>query len=202
MTTEPDKAPLNPMPDAEAPAPGDSAVPAPETVAAYTDRVSELEAEAARMKDHMLRALADAENTRKRALRERDDATKFAISGFARDMLDTADNLRRAIDAIPEDQRAANAALIEGLEAVERGLLKTFEKHGIRKLEPMGETFDPNFHEVMFEAPVPGKAAGIIIQLVEPGYMLNDRLLRPARVGIAKGDPGGGDPSRHIDETA
>lgn len=170
------------------------------------DRVAELEAELARMKDHMLRALADAENTRKRAVKEREDATKFAISAFARDMLDIADNFRRALDAIPEEARSGDDPLIKnltaGIEAIERGLLKTFEKHGIKKLDPLGVPFDPNFHEVMFETPIPGKPQGIVIQVLEPGYTISDRLLRPARVGIAKGDPDSTPPPHSIDETA
>jgi molecular chaperone GrpE len=172
---------------------------------AETDRVATLEAELVRMKDHMLRALAETENIRKRAQKEREDATKFAVSSFARDMLEIADNFRRALDAIPAEAREDSPLMkttIEGIEATERVMLKLFEKHGIRKLEPLGEPFDPNFHEVMFEAPVPGKPAGTIIQLVDPGYVLNDRLLRPARVGIAKADPGDGGSPHRVDETA
>ncbi len=165
-----------------------------------TSRVVELEAELARLKDHMLRALADAENTRKRATKDREDASRFAVTSFARDMLDIADNFRRALDAIPEEAKAGDNPLIktmmEGIEATERALMRTFEKHGIRKIAPMDEMFDPNFHEVIFEAPMPGKQPGTIIQMVEPGYVLNDRLLRPARVGVASGA------AHKIDETA
>ena len=93
--------------------------------------------------------------------------------------------------------------LMDGVEATERVMLKALEKHGIRKVEPLGQMFDPNFHEVMFEAPMPGKPSGTIIQMIEPGYMLHDRLLRPARVGVAKGEPGGNGPNpHHVDETA
>ena len=149
--------------------------------------------------------MAETENTRKRALKEREDATKFAVTSFARDMLEIADNFRRALDAIPEEARNGDDPLIKnlmaGIEATERALLKNFEKHGIRKIEPMGEPFDPHFHEVMFEASVPGKNPGTIIQLVEPGYVLHDRLLRPARVGVAKGDPGNDGPAHRLDET-
>jgi len=149
-------------------------------------RIQVLEEENARIKDHMVRALADAENTRKRAVKEREDASKFAISGFAKDILSVADNLRRALEAIPEEQTEQLQSLINGIEATERELLRTFEKNGIQKLEPLDQQFDPNFHEVMFEAPIPDKAAGTIIQIIEPGYVLNNRILRPARVGIAK----------------
>jgi molecular chaperone GrpE len=170
------------------------------------DRTASGEAEVARLKDHVLRALAEADNTRKRAVKEREDATKFAVTGFARDMIEMADNFRRAIESIPEDVRTGGDPIIvnlmAGIEAMERSLLKIFEKHGIQKLEPMGVPFDPNFHEVMFEAPVPGKAAGMVIQLLEPGYTLNDRLLRPARVGVAKADSAeNGGPAHKVDES-
>ena len=151
-----------------------------------------LQAELTDAKDKMLRALADADNTRKRAERMQIETTKYAVSGFARDLLDVADNLRRAIDSVPADQRAANETLenlLKGVEATERVMLASFEKNGIRKISPNGGVFDPNHHEVMFEADVPGKRAGEIIQLIESGYMISDRLLRPARVGVAKGDP-------------
>lgn len=188
MTTEPENAAIPDEPDNVTPINGEAA------------RIVELEAEISRLKDHMLRALADADNVRKRAIKEREDASRFAVTSFARDLLDIADNFRRALDAIPEEARTGNPlmkTMIEGIEATERALLRTFEKHGIKKIEPMGEVFDPNFHEVIFEAPVPDKKPGTIIQMVEPGYVLNDRLLRPARVGVA----GGGTPHK-IDETA
>lgn len=174
--------------------------------AAPADRTATLEAEVARLKDHVLRALAEADNTRKRAVKEREDATKFAVTGFARDMIEMADNFRRAIESIPEDVRTGGdpilVNLMAGIDAMERNLLKTFEKHGIKKIEPMGVPFDPHFHEVMFEAPVPGKAPGTVIQLLEPGYVLNDRLLRPARVGVAKADSAeNGGSSHKVDES-
>ena len=142
-------------------------------------------------KDQLMRALAEAENTRRRAQREREDATKFAVTGFSKDLLSVADNLRRALEAVPEDLLEADVRvknLLEGIEATERELIRTFEKNGIQKLEPVDEVFDPNFHEVMFETPGTGKPPGTITQVVEIGYTLNDRLLRPARVGVAKDD--------------
>ncbi len=172
-------------PPAPEPEPEPEPAPAPDELQALRD-------ELAAAKDRMFRALADAENTRKLAARERDDARKYALSGFARDLLDVADNFHRAIEAIPPDLLESDARIkniVVGIETVEKEMLKTFGKHGIQKIEPMDEIFDPNFHEVMFEAPVPGKPAGTIIQLVEPGYVINDRLLRPARVGVAKADP-------------
>lgn len=142
-------------------------------------------------KDQMMRAVAEAENTRKRMMKEREDGRKYAISGFAKDLLDFSDNFSRALDSIPAEALEGNDLIknvLSGIEAMEKHLLNTFEKHGIQKIEPLEEKFDPNIHEVMFEAPVPDKPAGTIIQVIEPGYLLHDRLLRAARVGVAKND--------------
>ncbi len=169
--------------------------PAEDTHPAAEPQNFTAEDELAKTKEQLLRALADAENTRKRAIKEREDASRYAIAGFSKDMLDIADNLRRALDAVPEDLLEAEPRLknlVEGIEATERALLNNFEKNGIKKLEPLGEPFNPNFHEVMFESPGTGKPAGTIIQIIEVGYILKDRLLRPARVGVAK-DEGQGD---------
>lgn len=170
---------------------------------ALIEKVKTLEAALVQSNDQLLRTVAEMENLRKRSVRERDDASRYAVSGFAKDILDVADNFRRALEAIPADLKADERIkpLVDGIEATERTLLKSFEMNGIKKIEPLDEAFNPNFHEVMFEAPVPGKAAGTIIQIIEVGYMLNDRLLRPARVGIAKGD-GTGAPVHHIDTQA
>jgi molecular chaperone GrpE len=172
-------------------------------------KIEALEAELDRTKDQMLRALADADNTRKRAKKERADTSRYAISAFAKDLLDFSDNFRRAIDSFPQELADSDNEpirnMLSGLEAMEREILSTFAKHGITKLEPMGEIFDPNFHEVMFEAPAEDRSAGTIIQLIEPGYMLHDRLLRPARVGVARHEgPGGSqdDPAHRIDQEA
>lgn len=155
-------------------------------------RIKALEAEVADAKDKMMRALADAENTRRRSIKDREDIAKYAVSSFAKDLLDFSDNFHRALAAIPTELHndARIASIINGLEAMDSNLLKSFEKHGIRKIEPLDEPFNPNFHEVMFEAPTPGKPAGIVIQVVEAGYVLNDRLLRAAKVGISKGGLG------------
>lgn len=153
-------------------------------------RIQLLEEQLDRTKDQMIRALADAENSRKRAHKEREDASRFAISGFARDLLSVADNLRRALEALPNDmlnELPQIKNLADGIEATERELLRCFEKNGIVKTEPLDEKFDPNFHEVMFEAPMPDKKSGTIIQVIEPGYVISDRILRPARVGVSKG---------------
>lgn len=151
-------------------------------------QVQLLQEQLERTKEQMVRALADAENSRKRAQKDREDASKFAISGFAKDVISVADNLRRAIEAVPEEADETLQALINGIEATERELLKSFEKNGIQKLLPIDQPFDPNQHEVMFEAPMPDKAHGTVIQVIEPGYVLNGRILRPARVGITKGN--------------
>lgn len=167
------------------------------------EKISALEAELSTAKDKMMRALADADNSRKRAVKEREDATRYAVTSFARDLLDFVDNFGRALAAIPPelktDDRIKNT--VTGIEAMQQSILSVLQKHGIRRLEPMDEPFNPNFHEVMFEIPGTGKPAGTIIQLVDAGYILHDRLLRPARVGVAKGDAGD-TPSRQVDATA
>lgn len=158
----------------------------------YEAAIKALQAEADAAKDKMMRALADAENTRRRAVKDREDAGKYAVQNFARDMLAFSDNFHRAMGAIPpelaEDEKVAG--VVAGLDAMDRELLSVFERHGIKKIEPLDEPFNPNFHEVMFEAPIPGKPGGIVIQVVEAGYVLNDRLLRAAKVGISKGEAG------------
>ncbi len=151
-------------------------------------RVAALEAELAEHKDRLLRALAEAENTRRRAQRERDDATKYAISGFAKELLSAADNLRRALGSLPEaevgDERTRS--LLAGVAATERELLSVFERHGIRRIDPMGERFDHNLHQAIFEVEHGGQPPGTIVEVLQPGYLLHDRLLRPAMVGVAK----------------
>jgi len=157
-------------------------------------RINMLEEELAITKEQMVRALAEAENARKRAAKDREDASKFAVSGFARDLISVADNLRRALDSTPAELLESQPQiknLTDGIEATERELLRSFEKNGLKKTEPLNELFDPNFHEVMFEAPMPDKQNGVIIQVIEPGYTINGRILRPARVGIAKSENAG-----------
>ena len=117
---------------------------------------------------------------------------KYAITSFAKDLLSVSDNLRRALEAVPEEAKEGNDVLnnlLVGVEATERELLKIFEQKGVKKIEPLNEKFDPNFHEVMFEAPSSDVPEGVILQVIEAGYVLNDRLLRPARVGVSKGTP-------------
>jgi len=161
------------------------------------ERVGALEAELAEQKDHLLRALAETENVRRRGQREREDALKYAVSGFAKELLSVADNLRRALDSLPEsevrDERTRG--LLAGVAATERELLSVFERHGIQRIDPDGERFDHNLHQAIFEAERPGKPGGTIIEVLQPGYVLHDRLLRPAMVGVAKENPRPGEPA-------
>ncbi|PJB70072.1 MAG: nucleotide exchange factor GrpE [Alphaproteobacteria bacterium CG_4_9_14_3_um_filter_47_13] len=185
----------------------DSLAPEPEGDSVDQDadennRLAAIENELADAKDQLLRALAETDNTRKRLLREREDIRKYAVSDFARDMLGFSDNFRRALDSLPKDFIDTDEridSIFTGLEAMEKELLKTLGKHGIKKIEPLDEPFDPNFHEALFETPGTGKAAGTIIQIIEPGYVLHNRLLRPARVGVAKNE-GTGSPEHRIDQ--
>lgn len=163
-----------------------------------------LQDELNKTKDQLLRALADGENIRKRSVKDREDASRYAVTSFAKELLSVADNLRRALDAIPAEAMAADPHLKnlnDGVTATERELLKSFEKHGIKKIVPLDEPFNPNFHEVMFEAPGTGKPAGTVVQVMEAGYVLNDRLLRPARVAVAKNE-GQDRPGGQIDTSA
>ena len=142
-------------------------------------------------RDKMLRTLAEMENLRKRTSREVADARVYGITGFARDVLDIADNLQRALDAVPTEARAAAdpglKALIEGVELTERSLLNTLEKNGVKKFDPTGQKFDPNFQQAMYEVPDPSVPAGTVVQVVQAGFMIGERVLRPALVGVAKG---------------
>jgi molecular chaperone GrpE len=166
--------------------------------------VAALEAELAETKDHLLRALAETENVRRRAQREREDTAKYAISGFAKELLSVADNLRRALDSLPEAEAKDDRtrSLLAGVEATERELLRVFEHHGIRRIDPKGERFDHNFHEAVFEAERPGNQGGTIIEVLQPGYVLRDRLLRPAMVGVAKDRASPPEPVKSADTMA
>ncbi|GAA6191404.1 nucleotide exchange factor GrpE [Phaeobacter gallaeciensis] len=148
--------------------------------------VEELRAERDQLKDRFMRALADAENSRKRGDKARRDAEQYGGSKLARDLLPVYDNMKRALEAASDEQKEVSAGLIEGVELTLRALAGVFEKHGITVLTPeVGDRFDPQFHEAMFEAPVPGTRAGDIIQVAAEGFMLHDRLLRPAQVGVS-----------------
>ncbi len=154
--------------------------------------IARLGEENAKLRDQALRALAEAENTRRRAQREREDTAKFAVSDLARELLTVADNLRRAIEAVPADLRRDSSAvgtLVDGVAAIERQLLSAFDKHGIMRIDPMEQKFDPNFHQAMFEVPDNSHAPGTVVQVIQPGYVIHGRLLRPALVGVAKAEP-------------
>ena len=150
-------------------------------------------AEIAGLKDKVLRTLAEMENLRRRTEREVADARSYAVTNFARDVLNVADNIRRALDSVPADARAtadgALKGLIDGIELTERDLGKTLERHGVKIVEPQGQKFDPNRHQAMFEVPNPEVPAGTVVQVVQAGYVIGERVLRPALVGVAKGGP-------------
>jgi len=153
-----------------------------------TTVVEEMAAEIASLKDQVLRALADAENTRRRSKKEIDDEKKYAVGNFAKEMLVVADNFRRALDATPkETEDPALKNLITGIEATERQMIAALERFGIKKLEPVGQIFDPHFHQVMAEIPDPTHPAGTVVQVLQAGYTIHDRLLREALVAVAKG---------------
>lgn len=191
---------MNDTPRPDAPRPESSAeTTAPETQTPevkvskpYVDP-SLLVDEAAEVKNKLLRALADMENLRRRTEREVADARQYGIASFARDILGVADNFRRALDAVGPELRAgadaAVASFIEGVELTERELLKALEKNGIRKIEPLGEKFDPNLHQAMYEVPDPSVPSGSVVQVIQPGYVIGERILRPAMVAVAKGGP-------------
>jgi molecular chaperone GrpE len=155
------------------------------------DEIETLRAERDDMRDRFMRALADAENTRKRSERDRREAEQYGGTKLARDMLPVYDNLKRALDAANDETRAQAAALIEGLELTLRELTNVLAKHGVTEINPaLGDSFDPQLHQAMFEAPVGGTKAGQIIQVMAVGFLLHDRLLRPAQVGVSSNTQG------------
>lgn len=164
-----------------------------EAAAGEPDALELLKAENTELRDRYLRLAAEMDNLRRRTEREVKDAKSYSVAGFARDMLAVSDNLRRAIDAIPPEARAAADAglmtLIEGVEMTERSMLSALERHGVRKLEPVGQKFDPNFHQAMFEIPNADVPNNTVLQVVQAGYVIGDRVLRPAMVGVSKGGP-------------
>jgi molecular chaperone GrpE len=158
---------------------------------ASTDELEALRAERDEMRDRFMRALADAENSRKRGERDRREAEQYGGTKLARDLLPVYDNLKRALDAANDETRAQAAALIEGLELTLRELTTVLAKHGVTEINPaLGEVFDPQLHQAMFEAPVGGTKAGQIIQVMGVGFLLHDRLLRPAQVGVSSNTQG------------
>jgi molecular chaperone GrpE len=158
-------------------------------------------AEVAELKDKLLRALAEGENVRRRAERDRQEISQYAIVGFARDLLAVSDNLRRALEhaPAPDGESAAVKLLLEGVDLTEKELLRVLTKHGVKRIEPaIGDKFDHNFHQAMFEVPTNDQPKGAIVQVMQAGYVLHDRLLRPAMVGIAK--PLAGDEGPRVDQ--
>ena len=159
--------------------------------AAGADPVAALEAEKLELKDKLLRTLADMENLRRRTEREVQDAKAYAVTGFARDLLGVADNLRRALESLGATGQEAldptTRLMVEGVELTERELIKTLDKHGVKKLEPLGQKFDPNMHQAMFEAPDPTHPKGHVVAVVQSGYAISGRVLRPALVGVSSG---------------
>lgn len=167
---------------------------APRTPAQDHERIQTLERENADLKDRLLRALAEMENLRRRTERELQDQRAYSITKFATDIVGTADNLRRALDAVPKsdgesEDNAAIKALVDGVELTERELLKAFERHGVKKREPVGERFDPHKDQAVFEIPDESVASGTVLQVMQAGYMIGERVLRPSMVGVSKGGP-------------
>jgi molecular chaperone GrpE len=171
--------PAEPQPDQAAP----EAAPKAEPAAA-------LQAEVTELKDKLLRTLAEMENLRRRTEREVADQRQYAVTAFARDMLTVGDNLRRAIEAVPKDVREGGdktlAALIEGVEVTERGLEQSLSKFGVKRLAPKGQKFDPGFHQAMFEVDSPDLAPGTVVEEMQAGYAIGERVLRPALVSVSK----------------
>lgn len=164
-----------------------------EAPAAEPDPLELLKAENNELRDRFLRLAAEMDNLRRRTEREIKDAKAYAAAGFARDMLAVSDNLRRALDAVPTEMRAGADAslttLLEGVEMTERSMLSALERHGVKKIDAEGQKFDPNFHQAMFEIPNPAVPNNTVVQVVQAGFTIGERVLRPAMVGVAKGGP-------------
>jgi molecular chaperone GrpE len=182
-------------PAADAAPEGEPPIPSMTADAGEADpaqRIAALEAQLAEANDRTLRALAEAENVRRRAERDKQDASRYAIANFAREILTVGDNLRRALDSVDAEARTSSEVvetLMTGVEMTERALLSVLERSGIKRLDPLGQRFDSNAHEALFEIPDPTQPQGTVAQVIEAGYTLNDRLLRPAKVGVTKGGP-------------
>ena len=169
-----------------APAAANDGPPEPDP---HDEHIASLEAEVGDLKDKLLRALAEVENVRRRAQKEVGDSAKYGPSSLARELFPVADNLRRALDAVPADARESSEPiknLLIGVEMTEKELLAAFERSGIKRIDPAGEKFDHNFHQAMMEVPTNDQPPGTVVQVMQVGYVLHDRLLRPAMVGVAK----------------
>jgi len=163
--------------------------------------LAQAKAEAAALKDQLLRALAEAENTRRRSQREREDSARYAAAPLAKDIVPVTDNLARALAAVPAEALAKDEALrnlVEGIAATERQFLAALERHDIKRIDPLGGKFDAHLHQAMFELPGTGKPAGTVVQVLQSGYVLHDRLLRPALVGVAAAEPAPGTPAADL----
>lgn len=172
-------------------APVDDVADAPEAVV-EANPLEKLAAENAELKDRLMRALAEVENVRRRNDKERQDMAKFGAQSLAKELLSSVDNLRRALDSVPAEARQENDVLknlLTGVEMTEKQILDAFEKNAIKRIDPVGEKFSYERHQAISEAPGTGKPAGTVVQVLQAGFMLHDRLLRPAMVVVAKGDP-------------
>ncbi|TNB46098.1 nucleotide exchange factor GrpE [Martelella lutilitoris] len=173
--------------DLEADAPVEAAADAE---IAEPDPIDLLREENEKQRDQLLRLAAEMENLRRRTARDVKDAKAYSVTAFARDMLGVSDNLRRALDSLPEDKRSDEIkGFVEGVEMTERSMLSALERHGVKTIEAEGQKFDPHFHQAMFEVPNPEIPANTVVQVVQTGYMIGDRVLRPAMVGVSKGGP-------------
>src|SRR5690554_888992 len=169
------------------------------------DPTAALRTENAELKDRVLRTVAEMENLRKRTEREINDTRSYAIAGFARDMLSATDALSRALTTLPAETRetgdATTKSLIEGIELAEREMQRLLAKHGVKPIEAQGEKFDPHVHQAMFEVPDLSQPEGTVVQVVQPGFLIGDRVLRPAMVGVAKGGPSHAPASEAVDKS-
>jgi molecular chaperone GrpE len=180
------------MTDPNAAANGNDTASTGDDQAASPEVAVPVQREAAETKDKLLRALAEMENLRRRTEREVSDARIYGVTGLARDLIGVVDDLRRALDAADESAAIVDGpakALCEGVEMIERQLLKVLEKHNIRLFDPQGARFDPNLHQALFEVPDANIPAGSVVQVIQPGFMIGERVLRPAMVGVSKGGP-------------
>jgi molecular chaperone GrpE len=170
------------------------------------DAVEALRAENTELKDRVLRTIAEMENLRKRTERDVNDTRSYAIAGFARDMLSATDALSRALLTLPAEAResgdATTKSLIEGIELAEREMQRLLAKHGVKPIEAEGQKFDPHRHQAMFEVPDPSKPAGTVVQVVQAGFAIGERVLRPAMVGVAKGGPSQAPADEGVDKSA
>ena len=194
MTETPPRAPDTVENDGSAPETADSSAPPPDAAATET----------AELKDKLLRVLAEMENLRRRTEREVADARTYGVTSFARDVLTVADNMQRAMQALDAGLRdtadSALKALLDGVELTERELLNVLDKHGVKKLDPAGAKFDPNFHQAMYEVPDNSVPSGTVVQVVQPGYTIGERVLRPALVAVAKGGAKGSEAQQASNE--